>query len=228
MSAPTTCRVPLLPEEGRGIARVIRDADVQYVIDVLVHAHLALDLVQGMTAFDDDEEGEGRVIDNAKTRALIDCALCRLAVDRAADLPVREISSCSDREGRLISVQIFRTNSAPACARVAQTDLNEVIEQRKHELDAMARRGAEVRADTFDAPKWRAEVLNRSQRIFRAEIDRELRSRGDEEISSTRPENARTREWRRLWTDCRVRVRCRVRSFARMLLRSDRHEGDRQ
>lgn len=91
-------RVRELAEGTAVSARAVTAADRQYVVDVLIHARLALDLVQGMTAFDGDEEGEGRVIDNAKTRGLIDCALCRLAVDRAADLPVRAISSCTDRE----------------------------------------------------------------------------------------------------------------------------------
>lgn len=73
-------------------------ADAQFVIDALIHARLALDSVQGMRAFDGEEEGEGRVIDNAKTRLAIDCALCRMGVARDVDLPVRAISSCTDRE----------------------------------------------------------------------------------------------------------------------------------
>ena len=73
------------------------DPDRQYVIDTLIHASLALAVVQGDTAFNDGEEGDGRVIDISKTLELIDCALCRLGVDPASDLSVREISSCSDR-----------------------------------------------------------------------------------------------------------------------------------
>lgn len=73
------------------------DHDRRYVIDVLIHASLALAAIQGDTAFIDGAEGDGRTIDNSKTLALIDCALCRLGIDLASDLSVREISSCSDR-----------------------------------------------------------------------------------------------------------------------------------
>ncbi|CAG9256161.1 hypothetical protein [Paraburkholderia caribensis] len=98
-------RVPALKSDevirpmvaARHVARVIDDACVQYVIDTLIHASLALASLQSAIAFDDEEEGDGRVIDNSKTLALIDCALCRLGVSSSVDLPVREVSSCTDR-----------------------------------------------------------------------------------------------------------------------------------
>ncbi|POR52788.1 hypothetical protein B0G62_10485 [Paraburkholderia eburnea] len=86
-------RLPCLPEDGGGIARVIRDADVQYVIDALIHAGAALSSLHRLTAIEwpNDPHEERFEIDNSRVRALVDSALGRLGVNPLSDLPLRDI-----------------------------------------------------------------------------------------------------------------------------------------
>lgn len=81
-----------------GLARVIKDADIQYVVDALIHAGTALSSLHGLTAIEwPDDRREARFeIDNSRQSALINSALARLGVNPLSDLPMREIHPDSD------------------------------------------------------------------------------------------------------------------------------------
>lgn len=81
-----------------GLARVIKDTDVQYVVDALIHAGTALSSLHGLTSIEwPDDPREARFeIDNSRQSALINSALARLGVNPLSDLPVREIHPDSD------------------------------------------------------------------------------------------------------------------------------------
>lgn len=81
-----------------GLARVIKDTDVQYVVDTLIHAGTALSSLHGLTSIEwPDDPREARFeIDNSRQSALINSALARLGVNPLSDLPMREIHPDSD------------------------------------------------------------------------------------------------------------------------------------